>query len=71
MFCDAKSSYCLLYLKENFINNYPCEDILLNKQSELISKCRHEDRNMLANTENSGKMNNDGTDYYRVLFIDI
>ena len=71
MFCDAKSSYCLLCLKENFINNYPCEDILLKKRSELISKCRHENKNMLANTENSGKMNNDGMDYYRVLFIDI
>ena len=36
VFCDAKSSYCLLCLKEKyFIINYPHEDILLNKRSVL------------------------------------
>ena len=48
VFCDAKSSYCLLCLKEKyFIINYPHEEILLNKRSELTSKCRHENKNML------------------------
>ena len=42
VFCDVKSNYCLLCLKENyFIINYPDEDILLSKSSELTSKCRH------------------------------
>ena len=47
-------------LKEKyFIINYPHEDILLNKRWELISKCAHENKNMLANIGNSGKRNND------------
>ena len=41
------------------------------KQSELTSKCRHENQNILANTGNSGKRNNDSMDHNRVLFIDI
>ena len=42
VFCDVKSNYCLLCLNENyFIINYPDEDILLSKSSELTSKCRH------------------------------
>ena len=50
MFCDAKSNYCSLCLKEKyFIINFPQSDILLNKLSELISKCRHENKNMLPN----------------------
>ena len=32
------------------------------KQSELTSKCRHENKNFLANIGNSGKRNNDSTD---------
>ena len=60
---DAKSNYYSLCLKEKyFIANYPHEEILLNKRSELISKCRHKIKNMLANIENSGKRNNDGMD---------
>ena len=36
VFCDAKSNYCLLCLKEKyFIINYPHADILLNKRSVL------------------------------------
>ena len=63
MFCDAKSDYYLLCLKGKcFIINYPHKDILLNKRSELMSKCRHEYKNMLANIENSGKINNDSMD---------
>ena len=63
MFCDAKSNYCLLCLKEKYFNiNYPHEYILLNKRSELISKSRHENENMLANIEISGKKNNDSMD---------
>ena len=46
----------------NFIINYPPQEILLNKRSELISKCRHENKNMLANIGNSGKRNNDSMD---------
>ena len=50
-------------LKEKyFIIIYPHEDILLNKRSELMSKCRHENKNMLANIGNSGKINNDSID---------
>ena len=64
--------YCSLCLKEKyFIISYPHKDILLNKRSELISKCRHENKNMLVNSGNSGKRNNDSIDYYRVLFIDV
>ena len=63
MFIDAKSNYCLLCLKEKyFIINYPHKEILLNKRSELISKCRHENKNMLANIGNSVKRNNDSMD---------
>ena len=63
VFCDEKSNYCLLCLKEKyFIINCHHEDILLNKRSELVSKCRHEDKNMLANNGNSGKINNNNMD---------
>ena len=59
MFGDAKSNYCLLCLKEKyFIINYPHEEILLNKRSELISKCRHENKIIVANIGNSGKRTN-------------
>lgn len=41
---------CPLCLHEKFhIINYPDEDELLNKKSELISKCRHENKFLLAN----------------------
>ena len=63
VFCDTKSNYCLFCLKEkHFTFNYPHEDMLINKRSELISKCRHENKNMLANIGNSGKINNDSID---------
>ena len=63
VYCDAKRNYCLLSLKEKyFIINYSHEDILLNKRSELISKCIHENKNMLASIETNGKINNDSMD---------
>ena len=72
MFCNSKSNYCLLRLKEKyFIINYPPEEILLNKRSKLISKNRHENENMLANILNSAKRNYDSMDQYCVLVIDI
>ena len=72
MFCNSKSNYCLLRLKEKyFIINYPPEEILLNKRSKLISKSRHENGNMLANMGSSGKRNYDSVDQYCVLVIDI
>ena len=59
-------------LKEKyFIISYPHKDILLNKRSELISKCRHENKNMLANIGNNVKINNNSMDQYRVLLTDI
>ena len=62
-FSDAKRNYCLLCLKEKYFTiNYHPEEILLNKQSELTSKCRHENENMLANIGNSGKRNNHSMD---------
>ena len=69
VFCDAKINYCLLCLKEKyFIINYPHEDILLNKR---ISKCRHKNKNMLANIEVSGNRNNDSMEENRALFVEI
>ena len=64
--CKKSVLWCkkqLLCLKEKyFIINYPQEDISLNKRSELISKCRHENKNMLANVGNSDKGDNDSMD---------
>ena len=41
---------CLLCLYEKLeINNYPNQEELLNKQSELISKCRHVNRHLPLN----------------------
>ena len=63
MFCHAKSNYCLLCLKEKyFIINYPHKGILLNRRSQLISKCRNKNKNMLTNDGNNGKINNDSMD---------
>ena len=44
------SKKCLLYLHEKLeIINYPRPDELLNKRSELISKCRHASKFLLRN----------------------
>ena len=49
MFSYGKSNYCALCLREKyFIINYPHKGTLLNKQSKLISKCRYENKNLLA-----------------------
>ena len=63
VFSDVKSNQCLLCLREKyFIINYSHKEILLNKPSELIGKCRHKNKNMLANIGNRSKRNNDGMD---------
>ena len=39
---NPKRNFCKLCLKEKLlIIKFPNQDILLNKRSELISKCRH------------------------------
>ena len=39
------SNFCRLCLKEKLlIIKFPNQDILLNKRSESISKCRHENK---------------------------
>ena len=49
------STRCLLCLHEKFeITNYPNQEELLNKRFELISKCRHADKYLLANCESNG-----------------
>ena len=45
-----------------FIINYPDDDILSNKRSELINKFRHENMTMLANIGNSRELNNNSND---------
>ena len=57
-----KKQLLFIVFKEKYIINYPLEEILLNQQPELISKCRHENKNMLANVGNSGKRNYDSKD---------
>ena len=44
------SKRCLLCLHEKYeIINYPNQEELLNKRSELISKCRHSNKYLLSN----------------------
>ena len=44
------SKKCLLYLHEKLeIINFEDQDHLLNKRSELISKCRHANKCLLRN----------------------
>ena len=44
------SKWCLLCLNEKLlIANYPDQKQLLNKRSELIAKCRHENKFLLIN----------------------
>ena len=48
--CSNISKKCLLCLHEKLeITNYPRLDELLNKRSELISKCRHVNKVLLRN----------------------
>ena len=47
---SANSQSCALCLQEKFeILNYPDKEALLNKRSELIAKCRHMNKFLLAN----------------------
>ena len=47
---NPKRNFCRLYLKEKLlIIEFPNQDILLNKCSEFISKCRHENMNLIMN----------------------
>ena len=42
---NPKRNFCRLCLKEKLlIIKFPNQDILLNKPSEFISKCRHENK---------------------------
>ena len=47
---SIKARSCSLSLQEKYeILNYPVKSDLLNKRSELISKCRHANKFLLAN----------------------
>ena len=47
-----KRNFCRLCLKEKLlIIKFPNQDILLNKRSELISKCRQENKNLIMNVK--------------------
>ena len=58
MWCTIKSipgysniiKRCMLCLHETYkILNYPDQEKLLNKRSELVSKCRHGNKFLLSN----------------------
>ena len=50
------SKSCKLCLYEKYvILNYPSQEELLNKRSELVSKCRHENKFLLANYKSKKK----------------
>ena len=45
---NPKWNFCKLCLKEKLlIIKFPNQDILLKKSSEFISKCRHENKNLI------------------------
>ena len=47
-----KQNFCRLCLKEKpLIVKFPNQYILLNKRSEFISKCRHENKNLIMNVK--------------------
>ena len=47
---NPKHNFCRLCLKEKLlINKFPNQNILLNKRSEFISKCRHENKLLIVN----------------------
>ena len=58
---------CLLCLHEKLeIINYPNQDELLNKQSELISKCGHINKYLLSNYKsNDWLINKIATEFYQ------
>ena len=44
---------CMLWLYEKLlIETYPNQEELLNERSELVSKCRHENKFLLSNFKN-------------------
>ena len=47
-----KRNFCRLCLKEKpVIIKFPNQDNLLNKRSEFINKCRHENKNLIMNVK--------------------
>ena len=47
---NPKNNFCRLCLKEKLlIIKFPNQNILLNKRSEFISKCRHENKLLIVN----------------------
>ena len=49
---NPKRNFCRLCLKDKLvIIKLPNQDILLNKRSEFINKCRHENKNLIMNVE--------------------
>ena len=49
---NLKPNFCISCLKEKLlIIKFPNQDILLNKRSEFISKCRHENKNLIMNVK--------------------
>ena len=50
---NSKRNFCRLCLKKKLvIIKFPNQDILLNKRSEFISKCRHENKHLVMNVSN-------------------
>ena len=49
---NLKRNFFTLCLKEKLlIIKFPNQDVLLNKCSEFISKCRYENKNLIMNVE--------------------
>ena len=52
VYVTPKWDFCRSCLKEKLlIIKFPNQDILLNKRSEFISKCRHENKNLIMNVK--------------------
>mgnify|MGYP006056151563 CR=1 FL=1 len=59
------SKRCVLCLQEKFeIIKHPNQNCLLNKKSELISKCRHENKFLLKNYKNKWNYNNNNIPHF-------
>ena len=56
VYVTPKRNFCRLCLKEKLlIINFSNQDILLNKRSEFISKCRHENKNLTTTSPTNWK----------------
>ena len=44
-------NFCRLCLKKLLTVKFSNQDILLNKRSEFISKCRHDNKNLIMNVK--------------------